>query len=103
MYTQAGSTKPTLMVEASTGSETIAGGPTGSGAHTGAMGRCRLAAVGPGTKVVVPDDDGGESVFAHRGAPSDAIEVNRHMVDVGWVKYPDGTVKPWPYAQIRAA
>lgn len=64
----------------------------------------------PGTNVVVPDDASGACVFVGPGEPDQAIQVANPAVDsgvqtrdVGIVSYPDGTIKAWLYAEIKAA
>jgi hypothetical protein len=63
--------------------------------------------VNPGSKVIVPDDESGDCVFVRAGDEYEALEVDdpaggSHTQDVGLVEYPDGCIKPWPYAKIRA-
>jgi hypothetical protein len=63
----------------------------------------------PGTNVTVPDDPSGQCVFAGAGEPSEAVQVPNPVLDsgvqtrdVGWVAYPDGTMKNWLYQDITA-
>jgi hypothetical protein len=62
--------------------------------------------VNPGSRVIVPDDESGDCVFVRAGDAYEALEVDdpaggSHTREVGLVRYPDGCIKPWPYAKIR--
>jgi hypothetical protein len=64
----------------------------------------------PGDRVLVPDDDSGEVVFVRSGDPGDGIEVDsaaatsgHFTADVGWVQYPTGDLRTFPFADIRHA
>lgn len=64
----------------------------------------------PGDRVTVPDDHSGQCVFVRRGDPSDSVAVGHgadgrpsYRADVGWVRYPDGSVKAWRHAELRKA
>ena len=62
----------------------------------------------PGTKVIVPDDDTGACVFVRPGDEYEGVEIEHpdghiQTAEVGLVQYPDGCIKPWVYAKIRAA
>jgi hypothetical protein len=65
----------------------------------------------PGDHVTVPDDDSGACVFVRPGRQSEGVVVEHtavvdglYTVDVGWVRYPDGSVKAWRYGvELRRA
>jgi hypothetical protein len=62
-----------------------------------------------GSHVIVPDDNSGECVFIAACDPDDRIWVKDPGIlggyerALGWVRYPDGVKRKWPYQDIRLA
>ncbi len=63
-----------------------------------------------GQFVQVPDDVSGNAVFVRAGDPDQAVIVQsphatagERTADVAVIKYPDGTTKLWPYADVVPA
>jgi hypothetical protein len=57
-----------------------------------------------GDRVHIPNPSGDgtvEATFLRRGDPDDAIEVDGHRVDVGWVRYEDGSTAKVRYSDIK--
>jgi hypothetical protein len=64
----------------------------------------------PNQLVQVPDDTSGNAVFVRAADPDEAIAVEsphavsgQRMADVAEIRYPDGTIKRWRYAEIMPA
>lgn len=60
--------------------------------------------------VQVPDDTSGNAVFVGAADPDEAIAVEsphavsgQRMADVAEIRYPDGIIKRWRYAEIMPA
>jgi len=62
-----------------------------------------------GSHVIVPDDNSGECVFIAACDPDDRIWVKDPGIvggyerALGWVRYPDGVKRRWPYQDIKLA
>ena len=61
----------------------------------------------PGQFVQVPDDTSGNAVFIKAADPDAAIlvesphaDAGQRLADVAEIRYPDGSAKFWPYAEI---
>jgi hypothetical protein len=64
----------------------------------------------PGQFVQVPDDTSGNAVFVRAADPDDAVAVEsphavggQRIADVAEIRYPDGSMKRWTYAEITPA
>ena len=64
----------------------------------------------PNQFVQVPDDTSGNAIFVRAADPDEAIAVesphadsDQRIADVAEIRYPDGSIKRWPYAKIIPA
>ena len=60
--------------------------------------------------VQVPDDTSGNAMFVRSADPDEAVAVEspdagdgQRIADVAEIRYPDGSIRPWPYAKIAPA